>query len=241
MNKDTPKKYFYILLDIIRFLQHPVDYFSVDTFIKKYLKLEDVFFVQVGAHDGINDDPIRKYIRTYHWSGLLIEPSLKHFENLKKNYADEPQLRFERAAIGKSNGTAILYGVSEKAPWFTRTVGSTLNSFDKNVILKHAIPKLAKFLVEEIVKTASLSSLLDYHHISKIDLLLIDTEGYDFEVLKQFNFAVQPKVIVFENKHLCDEDEIASEQYLEHQGYLVERRSKNTLAVLKSLVTQQEV
>lgn len=238
VNKSTPKKYFYIPLGIIRFLSHPIDSFAVGKFIKRYLELDDVFFVQVGANDGVNDDPINKYIHTYHWNGLLVEPSLRHFENLKKNYADEPQLRFEHAAIGKSNGTAILYGVSPKAPWFTRTMGSSLNSFDKNVILKHPYPKLEKFIIEETVKIVSLSSLLERHHISKIDLLLIDIEGYDYEALKQFNFAVQPKLIVFENKHLCYTDKIASEQYLEDRGYIVERRSKNTLAVLKSLVTQ---
>ena len=31
-------------------------------------------FVQIGSCDGITDDPINKYINSYSWNGILIEP-----------------------------------------------------------------------------------------------------------------------------------------------------------------------
>ena len=31
-------------------------------------------FVQVGAHDGVMHDPLRKFILNNNWQGILIEP-----------------------------------------------------------------------------------------------------------------------------------------------------------------------
>ena len=41
------------------------------------------FFVQVGANDGVNHDPIFHHVRKYNWKGLLIEPIPDIFEKLK--------------------------------------------------------------------------------------------------------------------------------------------------------------
>ena len=32
------------------------------------------YFVQVGVHDGVMHDPLRKFILNNNWQGILIEP-----------------------------------------------------------------------------------------------------------------------------------------------------------------------
>ena len=34
----------------------------------------DFFFVQIGANNGLTDDPIRQFVTKYHWHGVLVEP-----------------------------------------------------------------------------------------------------------------------------------------------------------------------
>jgi len=46
-------------------------------------------------------------------------------------------------------------------------------------------------------------------------LLQIDTEGYDYEVIKLFNIEKsQPKVIIYENEHLTTEQKKLCTQIL---------------------------
>src|SRR5262245_37464793 len=45
----------------------------------------DVFFLQVGANDGLMDDPIHFLVRKYGWCGVLLEPDPQLFKRLKEN------------------------------------------------------------------------------------------------------------------------------------------------------------
>ena len=52
-------------------------------------------------------------------------------------------------------------------------------------------------------KSRADDTLLDRHHVKKIDLLQIDVEGYDYELLKSFNFErIKPQLIRYEHRHL---------------------------------------
>lgn len=53
-----------------------------------------------------------------------------------------------------------------------------------------------------------------------IDVLLIDTEGFDYEILKRFDFdRVRPKVIIYECVHLSGEDQRGAVSRLASYGY----------------------
>jgi hypothetical protein len=54
----------------------------------------DFFFVQIGANNGVTDDPIRQFLIKYHWHGVLVEPQPRVFQQLLKNYEPEEQLVF---------------------------------------------------------------------------------------------------------------------------------------------------
>ena len=66
----------------------------------------DFFFVQIGANNGLTDDPLRQFVTKYHWHGCLVEPQPQVFQQLLKNYAQEKQLAFENSAIADRDGTA---------------------------------------------------------------------------------------------------------------------------------------
>ena len=70
------------------------------------------------------------------------------------------------------------------------------------------------------VRCENFEFILDKYEISKLDLLQIDAEGYDFELLKIFPFSkVTPRIIHFEHIHLNEIDRDASLKFLHNLGY----------------------
>lgn len=49
---------------------------------------KDFFFIQIGAHDGIMDDPIHEWIERFGWRGIFVEPQSAPFNRLKTGYIE---------------------------------------------------------------------------------------------------------------------------------------------------------
>jgi len=203
----------------------------------------DPFFVQIGANDGESSDPIHNLVKQYHWKGLLIEPQPSAFERLQHTYTAEPQLQFENAAIAQQDGTATLYRVREQGTnfpyWYYQ-----IASLDRQTVvdvLAHwkqvgddPIPDDFESLLEELpIPALSVSSLLAKYQIQAIDLLVIDTMGYDFEILKLFPFdLLKPAVIHFEHNHLSSDDQMICLEFLVDRGYSLAKVAVDTIAYL---------
>ncbi len=219
---------------------------SLSEFIDHFSRLKngDVFVVQVGANDGINRDPIHKFIKRDNWKGVLLEPQKFVFDNfLNKIYKKDLGITTINAALGEKDGTLPIYKIGfSNSRWATG-----LTSFDKKVLEqafergyvkeqaakeKLIIPEnLEKWIIEEKVTVISPESLIENYNIGRIDLLVIDAEGYDFEIIKIFNgIAIKPQVIIFEAKHLTNEDKIESIKFLKKLKYTITIFGRNIVA-----------
>jgi FkbM family methyltransferase len=163
----------------------------------------DFFFVQIGANNGLTDDPIRQFVTKYHWHGVLVEPQPQVFQRLLKNYEQEKQLAFENTAIADKDGTARLFVADHRDETADLTVFASLK---KDALIRGLDnPKAAgvQVQVQEVeVPALSVQTLLAKHRITKIDLLLTDVQGYDREVVEQFlACGVKPTIIHFEHCH----------------------------------------
>jgi len=188
------------------------------------------FFIQIGAHDGVTVDPIRRYVCEYHWRGLLVEPQPDVFDYLVQNYSREPQLQFVRAAIAPWDGTAELYTVPLLSG--PPTVVQAMASFEKGMLVKQ-LPS-SKQIVKVSVPTLTLKSLLGTYDVECVDLLQIDTEGYDYEIIKMIDFhRVRPAIIHYEHVHLSNYDRLSCERTLSDQGYRLHSHGLDTTAVLQ--------
>jgi FkbM family methyltransferase len=182
----------------------------------------EAFVLQIGANEGTAGDPLFDAFSRTRWSGLLVEPVPHLYEALVGRYRDRPGVRVERAAVSTRDGEAPLYrlrSVPGKTPqWFDQL--ATLN---REVLLKHrsAIPEIESLLIEERVPTVRLETLLARHSVSRIDLLVIDTEGHDYEILRTLDFGrFRPVVLMFEHQHLSASDNAAAVALLETHGYV---------------------
>jgi FkbM family methyltransferase len=163
----------------------------------------DFLFVQVGANNGLTDDPIRHLVIKHHWRGVLVEPQPQVFQHLLKNYELEKQLAFENAAIADKDGTAQLFVADPQDETADLTVFASLK---KEALIRGLNnPKAVgvQVLVQEVeVPALSVKTLLAKHRITKIDLLLTDVRGYDCEVVEQvLACGVKPTIIHFEHCH----------------------------------------
>jgi FkbM family methyltransferase len=191
--------------------------------------IRDFFVIQVGACDGVMADPLHDWIKRANWRGILVEPQALEFERLKATYAQERhRLVFENVAIADMDGTCTLYRLDDAArtdDW-ERGRASLLPPYDAHRFIAETVPCI------------TFDSLLRRHDVTRVDLLQIDAEGYDFEILKRVDFAtLRPALIRYEHRHLRPKDKHACRKFLKRAGYRVLEMEFDTGAVLSSSET----
>lgn len=144
---------------------------------------------------------------------------------------------FENVAISNKRETRKFYYVSEKAkteldlPYWHDQLGS----FDKDHIAKMLGNEMSPYIIEENVECQPLQDVLDKNRVEAIDLLHIDTEGFDYQVLSQLDIKrYKPSVILFEHHLLNDEEFIKARKLLRRTGYRLLQYGNDTLAVRRS-------
>jgi FkbM family methyltransferase len=195
---------------------------------------EDITIVQIGAMDGKTFDPVHEYITRFGWRGLMVEPIKEHFETLKKNYAEHPNIAFANVAIAEKAGVKIMHRiptqhvVDEEVPKWG--VGVASFYADRNAL---AFEEVQAFIIEEEVQCQTLPEVLREHNINQIDILQIDAEGHDYHILKQLDFSqFKPKVINLEIVNLPKEEKNEVHKLLDAQGYLYIKAGYDLFAVL---------
>ena len=199
----------------------------------------DVFFVQVGSNDGLQGDPLHDLIKANKlWCGVFIEPLKPIFERLIRNYDNANRFTFENVAIGIDRGFRDFFFVSDAArrevagrlpDWYDQ-----LGSFSREHIGKHLEGRLMPFMVSERVECVSLKEVLERNGVQRIDLMHIDTEGFDYKVLSQLDFqSYKPRAILYEVEHLSDDEKGMAAELLISHGYGLTLHGPDILAILR--------
>lgn len=204
-------------------------YFIARLIAKKRL----VNFLQIGSNNGVDNDPIHRFIMAGGWRGVLVEPIPHIYEQLKSNYAGVADLTFKNVAISDKPGRQIIYRLQQTSNFELPVWYQQLASFRKDVILKHRneIPQIESLIVEESVECKTIMNLINETGLNKIDLIHIDTEGFDFEVIKLIPFSeITPSIIIYEHKHLTQNDKAASIDLLKKFNYHITETNEDIIA-----------
>lgn len=135
--------------------------------------VDDGFFVEFGACDGLTLSNSVLLERDFGWRGILGEPATMWHEALFENRPD--------AAIE----TDCVYSETGATLEFTQAASGPMSSLKRDA-------KFKKRRQGETypVKTISLLDMLRKHDAPQvIDYLSVDTEGSEFEILHAFDFA----------------------------------------------------
>ena len=87
-------------------------------------------------------------------------------------------------------------------------------------------------MVEEEIECVTLHEIFERNSVKKIDLLHIDTEGFDYDILSQVNLErFKPLVILYEHRHLSADKKEKAILLLKRAGYNCCEYGGDTLAM----------
>lgn len=210
------------------------------------LRRPNLRFIQIGANDGVENDPLYPFIERFDWTGVLVEPQPYVFEEcLAPLYANNPRVQLVNAAIGPAEGTIPLYMLSFSAKrWATGKAtldrGVLQKSIDSGLVDRLAAANgvtppqnRAKWIKPIDVEMITVDQLLDQYEIRDFDVLHVDTEGADGMLVRQFDFTqlVSVAIVQFEHFHLDDADLAATCNYLADAGFRLYRDKMDVLAI----------
>lgn len=175
------------------------------------------FFVDFGATNGIDINNSYLLEKDYDWQGILAEPARVWHDELKANRTAV----IETNCVWSNTGTELQFDMTDNGEL------STISSFANSDSLASKRKKKQSYNVT----TISLHDLLVKYSAPKVvDFLSIDTEGSEYDILKNFDFdSFQFNVISVEHNYTDARAKIC--QLLEKNGY---RR------VLKNLSRQDD-
>ena len=190
---------------------------------------ENLFVVQIGAMDGINFDDTRGFLDMYKWNSLLVEPIPALFNELKENFKDRHNYLYENSAIANYNGEIEMLTVppdviikEELHPGYKgmSAIYPLKNGFGTSY--QRDIDVKSQFGVNMNVPCITFETLCNKHNIHKIDILICDAEGYDWEIFKQLDFTkYRPSFIRLEYVNLTDDEKTLVNKKLEDNGYII--------------------
>jgi FkbM family methyltransferase len=188
--------------------------------------------VQIGAYDGKSNDFLSYLLlNNSKWQAILVEPVPFLFERLKSTYLSAPWVNFSNVAIGIESKSMTFYYVAPAAEkdfpdWCTQ-----LGSFSKEHILKH-LDSIEPFIHSVEVKCETLMDFLSRCGAINLDVLMVDAEGFDYDIVYQVDFGrTKPRIIVYEHTHLSQQQRTELIGKLQSGGYRVTQYDEDTLAV----------
>lgn len=172
-------------------------------------------FANVGAHDGVVNDPCWPFIERYSWSGVCAEPDPVTFARLATNYQHLPMVELRRVAV--SSEPRSLWRVIDGD-----FVSAQVASLDRGRV-EEALSHLASIEgiephwpedmppmvaldggrrigeVEQVpVECVSFADLVVGRE--RVDLVNIDVEGADWDVLRMVDLdGLDVRVVVVES------------------------------------------
>ncbi len=176
--------------------------------------------VQIGACDGVQNDFVREVIienkNNKKLKFHLIEPIPYYAKLLRKIYGEFSNVEIEMCAIGKENGTEVLYFIDPSIADEMNGRGPHNNwahgqgSFSKQKIIDTIsdnsfrgpayvanIPQYTEAIKQVDVEVKTLSEIINRNMPT---LLVIDVQGAEMQVLEGISREHLPEIVIVENE-----------------------------------------
>ena len=191
----------------------------------------DFTFLQIGANDGIANDPLHPFIVRYGFRGVCVEPMAEPFARLQWTYRDHPGVVCERAAIGPTDGEVTLYRFipgPHLPPWADHMASISPE------VLRANFQGLRGAIEPVTVPSMTVATLRAKYGLGDVDLLQLDAEGYDFEIIKLVDLTTfRPTILHFEPGMLTPAIRHECFRHLHQHGYTVAANGTDALAYLE--------
>jgi FkbM family methyltransferase len=197
--------------------------------------------VQIGANDGVQNDPLRPFLPEHKGSVILVEALPHYCVGLKELYSNQSNVRVINALIASKEEERNLFyinpGVADEmdgdGPLNRWAHGQ--GSFSKETIIswiqknqfrgskyRANLQRYIDSIESTLLRSITLASLARQCQLAQIDLLVIDVQGAELEVLSTLHELENlPRFIVYEDDSSLARDESkALELLLTNCGYV---------------------
>lgn len=161
-----------------------------------YKNKKNGVFLEIGADDGV-DKSNTKFFEELWWTGICIEPSPDRFSKLITNRS----CICENIAVFDKESEIDFLDISGWGKGLSGIVSSYDNQHVTRIGWELKNPENRGHNTIR-VKTNTLNNILEKHNVFNIDFCTIDTEGSEYEILKDFDFdKFNIDIIIVENNY----------------------------------------
>lgn len=143
-----------------------------------------LFYVEVGAANGISHSNTLFFEKERAWKGLCVEPRKEQFEQLKENR----NCLCENCCVSDFEGEASFREITG----YANELSGLTEKYDPRHVdrIERETEQYNCTSVIVQVEVHTLPYLLEKHTISKVDYLSVDTEGGEEDILHSINFRI---------------------------------------------------
>lgn len=154
--------------------------------------------LEAGASNGVLENTTKFFEDHMQWKTINVEPLPDWYNELTHNRPNS--ININRCIHPISNDAIQTFSIPCLQ---THGYKNHLGSLNKSNVTKYNVD------IKEInVETITYNKIMGDNNVTKLDLFVLDIEGYEIEFLKTFqDWAIYPKVLVIEVGHL-DENTI---------------------------------
>ncbi len=195
---------FNLILNLIDFFYKK----KVFNFLKKNINSDIELLFDVGSHKGETIKTFLenfnvKYIYSFEASPFNYKKLVKNTNELKKKHIN-CNIKISNIGVGNSNIEKTFYDlVDSNSSTFNKLNKNSLYFKRKNKILSFFFKKNF-FVKESMIKQICLFDFINKYNLKKIDILKIDTEGYEYEVLKGLKDKIVNVEFIYFEHHYDD-------------------------------------
>ena len=190
-----------LLIKIVDFFYQKRKY----SFLNKTINKNVNILIDVGAHHG---DTINEFLSIFSIKKIYaFEPSKKNFDKLKKEVKKINKKKFVEIAIypfglGKKNDVLILNEITDGVSNTFNNLNINSKYFKKKKLIT-TLFGIKKFINERVpTKIIPLKEFMIKEKINQVDLIKIDTEGFEYNTLLGLgDYIKKMKFILFEHHY----------------------------------------
>lgn len=172
----------------------------VNFFKSEKIEIDSLF--DVGAHHG---ETVSLFNKNFKINKIFcFEVSLINYENLKKNLKKTKNVLIFNYGLGNKEGENTFSQLEESS-------SSTLVEINKNSKYFISKKKILNFFIRKdleilssVVKIRQLKNFMRENSVNSIDILKIDTEGYEFNVIKGAEEKIKNIKYIYFEHHFDD-------------------------------------
>ena len=144
--------------------------------LKFYNNKENGYFIEVGASDGINLSNTYLLETKYNWKGICCEPIPSNFEKLVKN---RPNSTCFQEAVYNKSGLSLTFDIANSFDLLSG-ISEHIDAWKAQVDANKTSIQVQTLSLVDVLERAKAPAFIDY--------MSLDTEGSEYEILKNFDF-----------------------------------------------------